>query len=338
MVTIKDIAKKAGVSYATVSRALNNKSDVNINTRQKVLKIAKKMGYRPNMIAKNLVSQRSNTIALILPDVSNPFFADIARSITEASHAAGYIVTICNTGWDVKRENLMLEHMQSQQVAGIIIKPTAFYKPGTFDSIHVPLVVFWHPNKDHTDFIDMDHEAGGRLATLYLLERGYRKIAYLGGAGTSPANQLRLFAYQRTLQEHQIKVQEELISYGGFDLRSGYNRIKKLLENKSTKPDAVFCGNDYIALGVLQYLYENKIKVPEDFGIVGYDDLYFSSLPMINLTTISQPRDLMGKQAVNLLVEQINYIETPGPEDGKIPRGPARLLIQPKLIARGTTR
>ncbi len=338
MVTIKDIAKKAGVSYATVSRALNDKSDVNANTKKRILELAKSMGYRPNMIAQNLVKQKSNNIALIVPDVSNPFFADIARSITEAANAAGYMVTICNTGWNVQRENTMLEHMQSQQVAGIIIKPTAFYKPGTFDSIRVPLVVFWHPNQDQTDFIDMDHDAGGQLATGYLIERGYRNIAYLGGAGTSPANQLRLLAYQRTLQEHQIEVKEELISYGGFDLKSGYDRIKKLIEKSRIKPDAVFCGNDYIALGVMEYLYENKIKIPQEFGIVGYDDLYYSGLPMINLTTISQPRDEMGKKAVALLIDQIDFVENPASEEEKLIRNPARILLRPELIVRGTTR
>ncbi len=332
MITIKDIAKKAGVSYATVSRALNDKSDVNPETRKRILELADEMGYIPNVIAQNLVKQRTNNIALIVPDVSNPFFADISRSITEAANNAGYVVTICNTGWDPDREHFMLEHMQSQQVAGIIIKPTAFYKPGTFESIKVPLVVFWHPNKDNTDFIEMDHAVGGELATNHLIERGYRHIAYLGGAGTSPANQLRLLAYQKALQENNIQVNQDLISYGGFDLQSGYDRIKNLFENGPVKPDAAFCGNDYIALGVLQYLHEKKIKVPEDFGIVGYDDIYFSSLPMINLTTIAQPRDDMGQKAVDLIDAQIKLAD-----EDDMTRKPSRLLLKPELIIRGTT-
>lgn len=340
MVTIKDIAKKAGVSYATVSRALNNKADVNQKTRQEILKIAKKMGYRPNVIAQNLVNKRTNTLALIVPDVSNPFFGDISRSITDAANKEGYIVTICNTGWEADREHEMLEHIQSQQVAGIIIKPTAFYKPGTFDSIKIPLVVFWHPNQDETDFIEMDHSEGGKIATEHLISRGYRHIAYLGGAGTSPANQLRLLAYQQALQENNIQVNQNLISFGGFDLQSGYDRIKKLIESPTSKPDAVFCANDYIALGVLEYLNEKNIKVPEEFGVMGYDDIYFSSLPLINLTTIAQPRETMGQKAVDLILDQINYIDqlqTAVEIEEIEERFPAEILLKPKLIIRGTT-
>ncbi len=332
MVTIKDIAKQAGVSYATVSRALNDKSDVNPETRKRIIKLANEMGYIPNVIAQNLVRQRTNNLALIVPDVSNPFFADISRSITEAATKSGYVVTICNTGWDPDHEHFMLEHMQSQQVAGIIIKPTAFYKPGTFDSIKVPLVVFWHPNKDNTDFIEMDHMIGGELATTHLIERGYQHIAYLGGAGTSPANQLRLLAYQKALQENDLQVHQELISYGGFDLQSGYDRIKQLMENSNIKPDAAFCGNDYIALGVLQYLHEKGISVPQKFGIVGYDDIYFSSLPMINLTTIAQPRDMMGQKAVELIIKQIKHFDETN-EKGET----SSILLEPELIVRGTT-
>ncbi|HZJ68877.1 MAG TPA: LacI family DNA-binding transcriptional regulator [Candidatus Eisenbacteria bacterium] len=338
MVTIKDIAKKAGVSYATVSRALNNKVDVNQETRRQIIKIAKQMGYRPNVIAQNLVNQRTNTLALIVPDVSNPFFGDISRSITDQANAEGYFVTICNTGWDADRQHLMLEHMQSQQVAGIIIKPTAFYEPGTFDSIRLPLVVFWHPNQDQTDFIEMDHSEGGKIATEHLIARGYRRIAYLGGAGTSPANQLRLLSYQQALQENNIRVDQNLISFGGFDLQSGYNRIKKLLESESHKPDAVFCANDYIALGVLEYLHEKKITVPDDFGVMGYDDIYFSSLPLINLTTIAQPRDVMGREAVNLILDQIDHMELAQNKKEVIEeRSPAQILLKPELIVRATT-
>ncbi|HHU54166.1 MAG TPA: LacI family transcriptional regulator [Clostridiaceae bacterium] len=340
MVTIKDIAKRAGVSYATVSRALNNKADVNENTRKMIVKLAEKMGYRPNVIAQSLVTKRTKHIALIVPDVSNPFFAELSRSISEASNKAGYIVTACNTGWDSKRENFMLEHMQSQQVAGIIIKPTAFYKPETFDSINIPLVVFWHPYKNETDFIEIDHSAGGKMATEHLIECGYKNIAYIGGDALSPANQLRSLAYQQALQENNFQVKHDLIIYGGFDLQSGYDRIKKLLEQGSVRPDAVFCGNDYIALGVLQYLYEKKIRVPEDFGVIGYDDIYFSGLPMINLTTIAQPRDEMGSSAVKLILDQIDFMKNNADKDNikNNYRKPARILLKPALKVRGTTR
>lgn len=339
MITIKDIAKKAGVSYATVSRALNNKTDVNEATKKRIVKLAAKMGYRPNVIAQSLVTQKTNNIALIVPDVSNPFFAELSRAVSEAALEAGYLLTICNTGWDAEQEHEMLEHMQSMQVSGIIIKPSVFYEPKTFDLIKLPLVVFWHPYENETDFIEMDHSAGGKIATEHLIERGYQRIAYIGGEATSPANQLRILAYQQALQEHNMKVNQDLISFGGFDLQSGYDRIQNMLTQSPVKPDAVFCGNDYLALGVLQYLHENNIKVPEEFGVIGYDDIYFSSLPMIQLTTIAQPRKKMGEESVKLILEQIQQLENNQEfeEQSIVERKPARILLKPELKIRGTT-
>ena len=132
MITIKDIAREAGVSYATVSRALNNRSDVNEETRLRILAIAERLGYQPNEIARSLVNQKSNVIALIVPDISNPFFADISRSVSDAAEKIGYTTMVSNTGWDPAKEQERLQMMREQRVAGVIIKPTAFYKPGTF--------------------------------------------------------------------------------------------------------------------------------------------------------------------------------------------------------------
>lgn len=304
MVTIKDIAKKAGVSYATVSRALNNRSDVNEQTRARILSIAEELGYQPNLIARSLVNQRSNTIALIVPDVSNPYFADMARAVSDTANAHGFIPLICNTGWDPEKEREMLHLMQEQRVAGIIIKPTAFYDQATLAACRLPLVVFWHPTGKERNYVEVDHRLGAELALEHLISRGYERIAYLGGQGTSPANQIRQLAYMEALQRSHLKVYPELISSGGFNTESGYQRIAAMMEGR-IRPDAVFCGNDYIALGVLNYAKEKEITVPQALGIVGYDDIYFAGLPMIELTTVQQPRELLGQHAFELLHEQI---------------------------------
>lgn len=300
MITIKDIAKKAGVSYATVSRALNNRSDVNPKTRENIVRIAREMGYQPNMVARSLVNQKTNMIALIVPDVSNPYFADISRSVTEAANRSGFSTMVCNTGWDPVKEQEMLLIMETQRVAGVIIKPTAFYTPGTFEKAGIPVVVFWHPTADLCHYIEVDHKKGAALAVEHLISRGFTKIAYMGGKGTSPANQIRQMVWQETLEKHNLTVHSELLSYGGFDSQSGYERMRAMM-NGPCRPDAVFCGNDYIALGALQYARENGLRLPEEFGICGYDDIYFASLPMIQLTTVRQPRDLLGQKAFELL-------------------------------------
>lgn len=302
MITIKDIAKVAGVSYATVSRALNGRKDVNPETRAYILKIANDLHYQPNMIARSLVKQQSSLIALIVPDVSNPYFADIARAVNEAALKKGYSTMICNSGWDSTRETEWLHLMEEQRVEGVIIKPSTFINPATFDQFRLPLVILWHPEQTKQHYVEIDHRKGAALAVEHLIKRGFRRIAYLGGKGTSPANQIRQETWRETLHRHHLPIYKELLSEGGFDARSGYERVGEMMSNSpSLRPDAVFCGNDYIALGALQYANEHQLKVPHEFGIVGYDDIYFASLPMINLTTVQQPRDILGQKAFELL-------------------------------------
>lgn len=328
MITIKDIAREAGVSYATVSRALNNRDDVNPQTRARIHELAKAMGYQPNRIAQSLVKRGSNTIACVVPDIANPYFGTIAKVISNAAAAAGVSTIISNTGWDPIKENEVLHLVEENRVAGMIIKPTAYYEPGTFSNMGIPVVVFWHPTEDdQSSYIDVDHWRGAELAVDHLIERGFQKIAYVGGVGTSPANQIRQMSWQATLQRHHLQAYPELISQGDFNPKSGYNQIRQIFETSPIKPDAVFCGNDFIAMGILQYTREQGLEVPGKFGIVGYDDMRFSSLPMVNLTTVRQPLDFMGKEAFRLLRENI---------EGKPAEERQNVLVEPILIVRGT--
>jgi LacI family transcriptional regulator len=171
MITIKDIAERAGVSYATVSRALNNRSDVSSETRKLIMELAAEMGYQPNAIARSLVKRKSMNIALIVPDVSNPFFADITMAVNSAAENAGYTTMVCNTGWDQQKEQEKLRIMVEQRVDGIILKPTGFFKPETLEAYNVPIVVFWHAGDDDLSYIEVDHEAGSRMAVQHLVDR-----------------------------------------------------------------------------------------------------------------------------------------------------------------------
>lgn len=327
MITIKDIAEKAGVSYATVSRALNNRSDVSEATRSRILDLAASMGYQPNAIARSLVNKKSLNIALIVPDVSNPFFADITMAVHAAAEIAGYTVMVCNTGWNSLKEQEKLRVMVEQRVDGIILKPAAFPKTDELEALNIPIVLFWHAMADNLSYIEVDHEAGARLAVRHLIERGYRRIAYMGGQETSPSNQIRLLAYQQTLQENGLVADPSLISFGGFRLESGYERFARMIQ-QSNPPDAVFCGNDIIALGVLQYTRDHHIRVPQDFGLIGFDDISYASLPLINMSTISQPREKLGQQALQALLKEIESFPQ---------RTRQRILIEPELKIRATT-
>ena len=327
MITIKDIAEKAGVSYATVSRALNGRPDVSEVTRSRVFELAEEMGYQPNAIARSLVKRKSMIIALIVPDVSNPFFADITMAVNAAAEQAGYTTMVCNTGWDPVKEREKLRIMVEQRVDGIILKPTAFIRPGALEALNVPVVLFWHAMPDDLSYIEVDHEAGSRMAVRHLIERGYKRIAYIGGQETSPSNQIRLLAYQQTLQESSLTVDPRLISFGSFNMAGGYQRMSAMM-SLPEPPDAVFCGNDIIAMGVLQYARENGVRVPEDFGIIGFDDISYASLPLINLSTVSQPRKKLGEQALQALVREIDLFPA---------RTRQRILVEPELKVRSTT-
>ena len=327
MITIKDIAERAGVSYATVSRALNGRPDVNEETRQRIFDLAREMGYQPNAIARSLVKKKSQIIAVMVPDVSNPFFADITMSVNEAADEAGYTTMICNTGWDPVKEQEKLRIMVEQRVDGIILKPTAFIRPGALEALNLPVVLFWHAMPDDLSYIEVDHAYGSRLAVDHLVARGYRRIAYIGGIETSPSNQIRLMTYQKTLQEHALSVDARLISYGPFRQESGYQRIEALLRMPHP-PDAVFCGNDIIAMGVLQYMREHKLQVPEDLAIIGFDDISCASLPLVSLSTVSQPRDKLGREALQALLREMDAFPQ---------RTRQRILVEPELKARSTT-
>ncbi len=327
MITIKDIAEKAGVSYATVSRALNGRADVSEVTRSRIFELAQVMGYQPNAIARSLVKKKSHIIALIVPDVSNPFFADITMAVNAAAEKAGYTTMVCNTGWDPVKEQEKLRIMVEQRVDGIILKPTAFIRPGALEALNVPVVLFWHAMPDELSYIEVDHETGSRMAVRHLIERGYRHIAYIGGKETSPSNQIRLLAYQQTLQEAGLTVDSQLISYGGFRQESGYQRIAELFKLPEP-PDAAFCGNDIIAMGVLQYARDQGLQVPDDFGIIGFDDISYASLPLINLSSVSQPRNKLGEQALQALLREIEIFPN---------RAKQHILVEPELQIRATT-
>jgi LacI family transcriptional regulator len=327
MITIKDIAEKAGVSYATVSRALNGRPEVGEETRSRIIGIAEELGYQPNAIARSLVNRRSHIIALIVPDVTNPFFADITMAVNEAADQAGYTTMVCNTGWDPAKEQEKLRIMVEQRVDGIILKPTAFIRPGALEALDLPMVLFWHSMSDDLSYIEVDHAEGSRLAVRHLVERGKRRIAFIGGQQTSPSNQIRLLAYQQTLQEAGLPVDPQLINYGSFRESSGYRRMAALWQ-LAEKPDAVFCGSDIIAMGVLHYARDQHIKVPRQLAIVGFDDISFAGLPLIGLTTVSQPRDQLGRQAFAALLKEIENYPL---------RSRQRIIIQPELKIRQTT-
>lgn len=328
-VTIKDIAKKIGVSYATVSRALNNRAGVNAETKEMILAEAKKMGYQPNAIARGLVMKHTHTIALVIPDITNPFFPEIARGVEEIASEFGYNTFLCNTNWDIRKEQIYLKALQEKRVDGIIIKPASDSEEDNLGRITVPVVLF---NKILPDSkyscIEIDNERGGFIATKHMIESGYKRIAFIGGKPDSFSNTQRMEGYKLALQRYKYKIDESLIINGSFKTQSGYEIMSRLIESGNV-PDGVFAGNDVIAFGVLQSAKEHGLDVPNELGIVGFDDIPHADLPQIQLTTIAQPKYLMGKYAVEILLNEIK---------NKTNKEIKKIILDPELIERKTTR
>ncbi|WP_246637621.1 LacI family DNA-binding transcriptional regulator [Crassaminicella profunda] len=328
MVTIKDIAKKIGVSYTTVSRALNGKPGVSQATVEKVLKEAQKMGYQPNAIARGLVKKYTNTIGLVIGDITNPYFPAIARGVEDAAKKVGYNVFLCNTNYDKENEQNLLKTLEEQRVDGIIINPAKDDASNMYD-VKTPMVMINSPSYDgNHSTIEVDNVRGGFLATKHLIEGGYKRIAFIGGEFVSYANEKRVEGYKRALKKYDYLVDEELIVYGNFKTKSGYTLTEKLLKLENP-PDAIVAGNDLIALGVLHCIEDFGIHVPEDFGVVGFDNVDFSRLPQIQLTTIDQPKYYIGKLAFEILMEEIKNKEE---------RFVKKIVLEPELVVRKTTK
>ena len=322
-VTIKDIAEQTGVSYATVSRTLNHLSPA---TRDKVLAAAEEMGYRPNIHARSLKTNKTNTIALVLPDISNPFFADIAYAVDEYAFKHGYTTVVCNTNWNEELEKMHLNQLQNQRVDGIIYKP-AGKLPVDLSGVSIPSVILSCIPGENNNYIEIDNYKGGQIAADHMIGCGYKHFAFIGGSKNSQSNEIRINGYRDRLAEHGFQLNSSHIFYGGFSIESGCEMAKELLE-KFPEVDGIFCGNDVIALGVLQHLMEINKRIPEDIGVIGFDDIMLAGLPQIQMTTVAQPRIQMGILSAEMLINNIDNTD-----DQK-----HHIMLEPELVVRRSTR
>ncbi|MCY6482913.1 LacI family DNA-binding transcriptional regulator [Clostridium aestuarii] len=323
--TIKDIAKELNISIATVSKALNDSYDISDKTKDKVRKTAKKMNYKPNAIAQGLVTNKTNTIGLIIPDITNPFYPEIARGVEEKLNEHGYNVFLCNSNWEVKREKKYIDLLISKQVDGIILAHSGM-KSWSLENIDIPIVsVATKSGYKEENFVVIDDKKGGYLATKHLLENAYKKIMFIGGQNSIETNRMRLEGYKLALTEEGIELDETLIKNGDFTRESGYTLIKNSLK-KGIIPTGVFAGTDMLALGVMQAVREYGLNIPEDIGVIGFDDISFAQLPEISLTTIAQPKYNMGVIAAKTILDKINNKEVDN------------TVLNPELILRKTTR
>ncbi len=330
-VTIKDIAGKLNLNFSSVSRALNGKPGVSEETRKLVVDTAEKMGYRPNVIARGLVSSITKTIGIIIPDIINPIFGEITTAIIETANENDYDVFICISNWSDKKERDYINAIQQKQVDGIIIKSVSDSNTGLLEETNIPVIGYEGLTTDSKfTSVSTDNVKGGYIAAKHLLECGYRNTAILSGPVNSSASINRRKGFSEAFHDNNLDPDENRLYIGEYNIESGYSLAKQLFKDYPDT-DSVFTGNDVMALGVLQYLTEHNLKPGTDIGVIGFDNIQISKLPQIRLTTVKQPKYSIGRIMTRVLLDEIkNHNE--GNQNL-----PQRILLEPELIVRETT-
>jgi LacI family transcriptional regulator len=307
-VTIKDISREAGVSIASVSRVLNGDyGNVSEDTKNKILRIAKEMNYRPNRLARGLVMNRTNIIGLIVPDIVNPYFAELAKGIENRADTYGYKLILCNTDENLEKEASYIDVLLEYNVDGVLITGNEKSMGNSIlelKNCDIPLVSIDKDLGDEAYNVYVGNLEGSYIAAEYLIKNGHRKIAFIGGEGIPGSRNLRLEGYLKALKEYDIPVDNNLIKVGTYQMETGYQYTNLLLE-KGLDFSAVVCGNDLIAFGVLTAVKDKGLKVPENISIVGYDDIYITTMTEPKLTTIKQPLSEISSYATEVLVKLI---------------------------------
>ncbi|MBF7095578.1 LacI family DNA-binding transcriptional regulator [Alkalibacter mobilis] len=328
-VTIKDIAKEAGVSIATVSMIFNNK-DKNISqgTRDRVMNIAKLHNYIPNSMARSLVTKRTKTLGLILPDIVNPFFPEIARGAEDKARESGYSIIICNTDDNLEQEDRYIEILTEKMVDGIIFTHSADRNNTNsgLERCRVPIILI---DRDYdSDNVKgkvlIDNGEASYKGVIHLIEKGYRKITYIAGSLNTQTAKDRLKGYRKALEDNGIEFEEKYIKVGEYRSLWGMEAVTLLFE-EGVDFDAIFCGNDLIAIGAMKKLKEFGKRIPEDIGIMGFDDIYMASLVEPELTTIKQPNYEMGHKAAQMLIRAI---------EGNEKNTESKIILETELVVR----
>ena len=329
---MKDIARDLGVSLMTVSKALRSHSDISEETKRRVLKRARELNYRPNWIARSLVTRRTYMVGLIIPDLMHSFFAEVAKGIARKFDPLGYQIVISNSEENPEAELREIQVLLDRSVDGIIIAAAQSNIRGELFKIletrKIPYVLIDRlPAGFEGHFVGGRDEEIGMMATEHLIDEGCRRIAHLRGPGNSTGSG-RLRGYRRALAKHQLEAPADYVVSGQHEDSTGYEGMRKLL-GVSPRPDGVFCYNDPVAAGAIKAILEAGLKVPHDIAVIGAGNVHYSDLLRVPLSTIDQSSSLIGETAANLLVECI---------EAKNPVSPRRVLIPPRLIARESSK
>lgn len=331
MATIYDVARAAGVTAATVSVALSGRGVVSPETRARIIRCAQELGYRPNLVARSLTMRRTHTIGLVVFDITNPFYAEVALAVEQTAHRAGYRVVFANTTGDVDLGAQLLDDLASRQVDGIIAMPGGLSAAAVkaIADTGMPIVACLWDEEMHVGLspaIGVDFAAGGRLVADHLLDLGHRRIALVAiGNPEEGWLRARIAAFRDRLEERGHPIEPELWQWGDAGLDDGYAAGRRLLGLRRP-PTAVFVSNDLMAIGVLAAAREHGCSVPRDLSVVGFDDIHLARYLMPPLTTVRVEKTTLMATATGLLLRMI---------DGEAV--PSLQSLAPSLVLRGST-
>ena len=304
--TIKEIAEMANVSSATVSKILNGKDKyISEATRQRVLEIVEREGYIPNAIAKSLKMKSTKTLGIIIPDVMNLFFSELARGIEDAAERKGYSVILCNSDNKEAKEERYIQVLQEKMVDGIILTASEKSVSKSLKRRNTPMVLLDREIliDDKVGRIVVDNEEGAYTSTSYLIDKGCKNIGVISSDNINKSSGQRLKGYERAILESGMKYDENKIFLQNYTIDTGYEGTLTLLDR--TEIDGICCGNDLIAIGAIKALKEKGINVPGEVKIIGFDDIHISQYLDPPLTTMRQPIYEMGEEAVKMLISII---------------------------------
>jgi len=303
-VTLKDVAREAGFNLSTVSRALSGGYGVHERTRERVLAVAERLGYRPNRLARSLVTGRSHSIGLVISDIRNPFFAEVARGAEDAAQAAGCDLVLCDSDLDAEKQMHYVRSLRDKRIDGILMNSVWALERKQQEqlvALAVPIVLLNRPASGNVfSTVCADNEAGGAMAARYLLELGHRKIAHLTGPRRHGNLTARARGFVQALKSAPGPI-EPVVLYGTNNFTGAIELTRKLLD---TRPDisAIFAGNDIMAFGVARALLEAGRRIPDDVSVIGFDNIELSAVIHPPLTTIHQPKYEIGQAAVEILL------------------------------------
>ena len=331
---MKDIARDLGVSVVTISKVLRNHPDVGDQTRERVLARVKELDYRPNIAARSLVTGRTYLVGLVVPDLLHPFFAEIAKSISEVLRARGYYLIVSSSEEDPDLEEQEIDQLLARRLDTLIIA-----------TCRATVDLFFRIEKQKTpyvlidrslpglsaNFVGVDDEAVGMLATKHLIDLGCKRIAHIRGPETSPGIR-RLEGYMRALAQAGMKILDDyIISEPKGDVETkqrGADAISRLLQLRE-KPDGVFCFNDPLAMGAMNYALDHGFRIPEDLAVIGCGNLHYDDSLRVPLSSIDQHSRQIGEEAARIALDILN---------SKVPPRAETVVLQPELIARTSTR